>query len=349
MKTFLKITKYIFVTLVSIYLIFIIGGLIVKKQGQSEIDEASIIKDGAKIATDKYDRRIEYFLYGSNDINAPVIISIHGSGLDGTFEKAVNISACENLGVRGISISLPGVGNTDMKIGRKVIDWASEDLQAVLETENIKTFMITGHSQGNPHAMAAAYHFGDRVTGLGLNAPLLPNDVTEEIGIAGAMAYESLKTTDELDNPLNAHWFFGLYLFVDLFAPSAPTQALISMATNIDKDKELVKMMRYTFSRSMVRGSAANTWESALDVAYLWGFDPREIKTKNICVWHALDDSACPPEIGAWLAEYYKEKGAYVNFKNDNIGFNHMTFSSSYYRKAENSMVKALLDGYKKN
>ena len=25
-----------------------------------------------------------------------------------------------------------------------------------------------------------------------------------------------------------------------------------------------------------------------------------------------------------------------------------MTFSSSYYRKAENSMVKALLDGYKK-
>lgn len=348
MKKLLKILKYLFIGLVSIYLIFIIGGLIIKNQGQSEIDQASLINDGAKLTTDINGRKIEYFLYGSTDLTAPVIINIHGSGLDGTFEKAVNQSACKNLGVRGIAISLPGVGNTDMKIGRTVIDWASEDLQAVLDAENVKNFMITGHSQGNPHALAAAHHFGDRVTGLGLNAPLLPNDVTEEIGISGALANESLKTTEELDNPLNAYWFFGLYLYVDLLAPSAPTQTLVSMGTNVDKDTVLVEMMKHTFSRSMVRGSAANTWESALDVAYLWGFDPREVRTKNICVWHASDDTACPPEIGAWLANYFKEKGALVNFKNDNIGYNHMTFCSSYYRKAENSMVKALLNGQSK-
>ena len=71
MKRVLKILKYIFIGLVSIYLIFIIGGLIIKNQGQSEIDEASIIRDGAKIATDKNGRKIEYFLYGSSDVNAP--------------------------------------------------------------------------------------------------------------------------------------------------------------------------------------------------------------------------------------------------------------------------------------
>lgn len=348
MKILMKILKYLVIGLVSIILLFTIGGLIVKNQGQSEIDEASVIRDGAKLATDKNGRKIEYFLYGNSNVNAPVIINMHGSGLDGTFEKAVHKSACEDLGVRGISISLPGVGNTDMKKGRKVIDWASEDLQAVLDAENVGTFMITGHSQGNPHAMAAAYHFGDRVTGLGLNAPLLPNDVTKEIGIAGALANESLKTTEQLDQPLNAYWFFGLYLYVDLFAPWAPTETLVSMGENVHTDTALVDMMRYTFGRSMIRGSAANTWESALDVAYLWGFDPREIETKNICVWHASDDTACPPEIGAWLAQYYKEKGAHVNFKNDNIGYNHMTFCSSHYRKAENSMVKALLDGQNK-
>ena len=276
MKVVIKILKFVFVGIVVIYLTFIIGGLIVKSQGQSEINQASEIRDNAKIATDKNGRKIEYFLYGSANKNAPVIINMHGSGLDGTFEKAVHQKACEELGVRGIAISLPGVGNTDMKKGRRVVDWASEDLQAVLEAENVDTFMITGHSQGNPHAMAAAYHFKDRITGLGLNAPLLPNDVTDEIGIAG------------------------------------------------------------------------NTWESALDVAYLWGFDPREIDTKNICIWHASDDTACPPEIGAWLAKFYKEKGARVNFKNNDIGFNHMTFCSSYYREANHSMVKALLDGQKK-
>lgn len=188
MKILIKITKATLVVIVFIYSIVIIGGLVVKSNGQSEIDEASIIKDEAKIVVDKNGRKVEYFLYGSNEISAPVIINMHGSGLDGSFEKAVNTSACKGLGVRGISISLPGVGNTDMKKGRRVIDWVSEDLQAVLDAENVSDFMITGHSQGNPHAMAAAYYFGERVTGLGLNAPLLPNDVTNEIGISGALA-----------------------------------------------------------------------------------------------------------------------------------------------------------------
>jgi len=348
MKVLVKFLKYLVLGIVSLVLLFTIGGLIIKKQGQSDINEASIIRDNAKIAVDKNGRKIEYFLYGSDNLDAPVIINMHGSGLDGTFEKAVHKSACEAEGVRGISISLPGVGNTDMKKGRKVIDWPSEDLQAVLDAENVGAFMMTGHSQGNPHAMAAAYCFGDRVTGLGLNAPLLPNDVTAEIGIAGALGNENLKTTAQLDQPLNAYWFSGLYLYVDLFAPWAPTETLVSMGKYIYTDTMLVDMMRYTFGRSMIRGSAANTWESARDVCYDWGFDPREIETKNICVWHASDDTACPPEIGAWLAKYYTGKGAHVNFKNDNIGFNHMTFCSSHYRKAENSMLKALLVGQNK-
>ena len=347
-KLFLGI-KYFFFFLLGFYLLFIIGGLVIKNQGQSAIDKTSIQRDEAKIAKDRNGRKIEYFLYGSAATNTPVIINMHGSGLDGTFEKATYQSSCEQLGVRGIAISLPGVGNTDMKIGRKVIDWPSEDLQAVLDAENIGDFMITGHSQGNPHAMAAAFYFGDRVTGLGLNAPLLPNDVTKEIGITGALASESLKTTEELDRFWNAYWFFGLYLYVDLFAPASTTQTLVGMGENTKNDTTLVKMIKHTFGRSMVRGSAGNTWESALDVAYLWGFDPRDIDIKNICVWHASDDTACPPIIGAWLAEYYRNKGANVNFKNDNIGFNHMTFSSSHYRIAENSMVKALLDGQRKN
>jgi pimeloyl-ACP methyl ester carboxylesterase len=50
--------------------------------------------------------------------------------------------------VRGIAISLPGYGYTDMKPGRKVLDWANEDLLAVLDQEGVDEFMITGHSQG---------------------------------------------------------------------------------------------------------------------------------------------------------------------------------------------------------
>ena len=51
-------------------------------------------------------------------------------------------------------------------------------------------FLITVHLQGNPHTMAAAYRFGYRVTGIGLNAPLLPNELTEKIGAWLAQYYQ---------------------------------------------------------------------------------------------------------------------------------------------------------------
>ena len=86
--------------------IFIIGGLMVKHQGQSPIDMASVKRDNAKLVSDKNGRQIEYFVYGNKNPEAPVIINMHGSGLDGTFEKAVHQSACQELGVRGIAISL---------------------------------------------------------------------------------------------------------------------------------------------------------------------------------------------------------------------------------------------------
>ena len=58
MKVVIKILKFVFVGIVVIYLTFIIGGLIVKSQGQSEINQASEIRDNAKIATDKNGRKI---------------------------------------------------------------------------------------------------------------------------------------------------------------------------------------------------------------------------------------------------------------------------------------------------
>ncbi|MGB0837410.1 MAG: alpha/beta fold hydrolase [Flavobacteriaceae bacterium] len=344
----LVILKYIILFLVGLYLILIISGIFIKRKGQFPINQASLNRDDALIVTDKTGRKVEYFRYGSKDMKAPVMINIHGSGLDGTFEKAVHHRSCEALGVRGISISMPGVGNTDMKKGRQVTDWALEDLEAVLEAEQVENFMITGHSQGNPHALAAAFHFPERVIGLGLNAPLLPNDVTKEEGLKGALASDSLKTTAQMDFAWNAYWFSSLYIYQGLLAPWAPTKTLVAMGKNVKKDKELVQMMSHTFSRSMVRGTVGNTWESALDVCYLWGFDPRNISCKNISIWHASDDSACPPEIGAWMAKYYAKKGAHVNFKNDNIGYNHMTFCSAHYREPQHSLLKSLLDGIKK-
>ena len=88
-----------------------------------------------------------------------------------------------------------------------------------------------------------------------------------------------------------------IYLMTDLFSPSSTTGLLVNAGENVKKDTMLVQMMNYTFSRSVIRGSAGQSWESAIYVCYNWGFDAREIDTKNICVWHTSDDTFCPPEI----------------------------------------------------
>ena len=112
----------------------------------------------------------------------------------------------------------------------------------------------------------------------------------------------------------------------------------------VEEDTALVEMVSYSIERSIVRGSVGSTWETAKDVCYDWKFDPRKIETKNIVIWHALDDDLCPSEIGEWLSNHFKKKGANVNFKNDNIGYGHMTYCNSYYQKTENSIVNALLN-----
>ena len=81
-------------------MIFTIGGIIIKRNGQSKINREQLIAEGGKLALDTNGRKIEYFTYGSNDPNTPVIINIHGSGLDATFEKLIHQKSCEELNVR---------------------------------------------------------------------------------------------------------------------------------------------------------------------------------------------------------------------------------------------------------
>lgn len=163
-------------------------GNYIRDRGQRPLDDACmelLRKDGAdpkfvKTATTP-ERNVEYFVYGeaNPDPALPVLINLHGSGSEGSSEKRIHHAAAKHFGVKGIAISWVGHGGTDIKIGRKVCEWAGEDLDAVLRAESVGEFFVTGHSSGNPHAMVAAWHFGARCVGMGLNAPCLDNVLVE--------------------------------------------------------------------------------------------------------------------------------------------------------------------------
>ena len=343
MKWIINIIKYAFYLILTLFIIATVGGSIIRYKGQAPIDAQQLSAISSKLTNDKNGRQVEYFCYGSTKADAPVLISLHGSGLDGGFEKNMHQQACNRLAVRGVAISLPGCGNTDLKIGRKVIEWPAEDLAAVLQAEQIDSFMISGHSQGTVHAMAAALYYSERVTGLGLNAPLLPIELCHEFKLPTALGAESLNSTEQLQGLLNSYWFFVIYLMTDALAPTLPFQVMLSSGPAIASDSFLVDAFKQSLKRAVVRGSVGIAWESALDVCYEWGFDPRKINTNNICIWHPADDTACPPAAGAWLADFYSKKGLQVNFKNDSSGYNHFQFCNKFYRQPQHSMLYALL------
>lgn len=317
-------------------------GLLLRKRGQLAFDAEALAADGGLYVVAPAGRRIEYFRYGSDDPQAPVVVNLHGSGPEARSEQELWAPVCEKLGVRGLAISLPGYGYTDMNPGRVVRNWPLEDLEPVLDAEGVDQFMITGHSQGNPHAMAAALQFPRRCIGLGLNAPLLPSDVTNEVGVKGAVGMGSLLRTAQLRKPYMA-WYFAVYhLGVATLSPWLPLLAVPA----VRKDARLREVFRRTFIRTVARGSYGAAWESTEDVCYEWDFDPRDIQTRNVCVWHAADDKACPAEIGKWLADMFRAKeGGRVDYRADDQGFGHMTYCRGEFLEPENSMIRCLLRG----
>lgn len=330
---------------VIVYLALVLIGRNIIRKGQKPFDAAAVEADGGKFVVNSEGRHIEYFVYGSGDSTAPVVVNIHGSGPEAGSERELNAPICEALNVRGISISLPGYGYTDMSPGRVVKDWPETDLAPVLAKEGVQEFMITGHSSGNPHAMAAAHAFPDRCIGLGLNAPFLPADLSKETGLRGAIGQDSVFRTEQLQKWPYAFWFPVYHLGVAAFGAEFLIKA--GMAKPLHKTPT-ADIYRKSFVRTIARGSVGAAWEATRDVAYEFQFDVREIQTKNVCVWHAADDKFCPPEHGKWLAEMFQARdGVRVDFRADNHGHCHFTYCHGEYLKPENSMIKSLLDGLK--
>lgn len=328
------------VVLVVVFIWLQVWGLAIRRAGMRDVDPAELQAAGAQSVTLPDGRLVAYLRYGSTDAESPVVINLHGSGLEAGFEESVHAQACEELGVRGIAISLPGCGFTDDKPGRVVKDWPHEDLAAVLAAENIDRFHATGHSQGTPHAMAVALAYPDRCIGLGLNAPLLPAALVAELQLGDTIGTGKTPSSRSLGRFWMA-WYFGVMrLLLKSLPPSIIASAITKGLPKVKADTELLDRFHASMRRSVIRGTAGGTWETAQDTCFDWGIDIQALEHPNACVWHADDDTAIPAFQGKWLAEHLN-----ADYRHDAEGYGHMTYARGVYRTASGSMVAQLLAG----
>lgn len=135
-----------------------------------------------KYITTEDGRIVEYFVYGSNNVDAKVCVLLHGSGGTGKFfnQYICQEQALVELNVRAISPSYPGHGGSDVDMFRRITDWPITDLEPILTKEGVEKFYVVGASYGTAHGMAVASSFPQRVLGLGLNAPYLPEAICRD-------------------------------------------------------------------------------------------------------------------------------------------------------------------------
>lgn len=329
-------------------------GLRRRAQGLRPFDAAEQQRDAARLGgegrhvTTADDRIVEYLVYGSRRPDAKTIVQIHGAATTGGWMCRMNASLCEELNLKGIAPSMPGCGFSDVHVGRRIVDFP-RDLEAILEAEDVGEFMVEGASLGTSHAMAVARHFGpDRCVALGLNVPYLSEQICREFDFQHDA--DNLPKTDA--RAWYQAWNFvaaDLMFLAPLVSPPARHMGRIGGGSKVEAERPWIfESMAADQRRLVVRGTQGQGWEQfSYEMNALWGFDPRDIETRNVAVWYARDDTACPPSHGEWLAALFESKeGVRTSIRSEDAGFAHFTYLPSLgpaYRTEEETIPGALL------
>lgn len=115
-------------------------------------------------------RRLGYVEYG--DPAGFAVVNCHG-GLACRLDVAAADGIARETAIRLISLDRPGVGLSDPKPGRAVLDWAA-DAADLMKHLGVGRFAVMGWSMGGPYAAAVGYELRAQVSRVAIIAGALP-------------------------------------------------------------------------------------------------------------------------------------------------------------------------------
>lgn len=106
--------------------------------------------------------------------------AFHFHGYPGSRLEAKFVDeAAAKHGVRVIAVDRPGMGLSDFKPKREILDWP-DDVVELADALEIDRFAVEGISGGGPYSAACAYKIPDRLTACGIIGGLGPIDLGTE-------------------------------------------------------------------------------------------------------------------------------------------------------------------------
>ena len=242
-------------------------------------------------------RRLGFAEWGSPD--GQPVLHFHGSPA-GRLERWGDESALDRLGVRLITTDRPGIGLSNRKAGRRVVDWAG-DVEQLADHLGLERFAVVGFSMGGAYAAVCACRLPDRVTGAALVNPVGPIDRPGFVDGMATARYLKLARRA----PLVMRSIYSTVAWTARRNPDRAHELFWGGASIVDRAVVDRPAVRHRFMDGLV-DAAVNRSRGLVDDMRIaqrpWGFDPKDIETA-VDLWHGGADIVVPPEHAEhWIA-----------------------------------------------
>ena len=244
-------------------------------------------------------RRLGYSEYGPQD-GRPIFF-FHGFGTTRVVCPPDERPAHE-LGLRLIAVDRPGIGLSEARPGRTLLDWPS-DVAELADHLGTKTFAIIGWSGGGPYALACGYSMPERVSGIGLVSSPAPLTGVDESG------YLRLFDRSAVHAAGRAPWMIRIALWQ--WGRSQRRDATRyfeeSVAEMCEADQEVLsepalRGRMIANSTELYRQGGRGMYDEGLVLARPWGFRLEDIRVP-VYVWHGALDETVPMAMFDYLAK----------------------------------------------
>lgn len=247
-------------------------------------------------------RRLEVEVAGPED---GTMLVFHAGTPSAGRLYAPHVDAGAERGLRHLTYSRPGYGESDRHAARTVADCA-EDVAAIADELGAEQLFVIGASGGGPHALACAALLGDRVLAAASVAGVAPADAEGLDWLAG-MGQENL---DEFaaaragEQPLLEFLKQNASELTNANGPELHA-ALGELLSDVDRSVLTGEFADYLATAVKVALSNSVWGWFDDDLAFLrhWGFDLQSI-TLPVTIWQGKQDRFVPFGHGEWLARH---------------------------------------------
>lgn len=243
-------------------------------------------------------RKVAFDIHG--DPAGPPVLYMHGVPSSRLEVHVFGLAdAARQARVQLIAIDRPGIGGTDPRAARTLLDCA-DDVAAVADALEHSRFALLGYSAGSPSALAAASQLADRITTLGVVSGIAAGDRPElTTGQADEVArlFGWARTHPPRLRAMLHGMRFALHL-PSLVAKSAAKGAPAAdraVLARAGATEQFAAMLNAAF-RQGIDGVAT---EFGLAAA-AWPFTPDAINVP-VRIWHGEKDRNAPIAAARWL------------------------------------------------